>query len=157
MATTRTTTETHPRSRPWRSATSGLTALTAVSLITITTSIATARAADEAPGVAGTWTWSWKDPAGLTHRHVLEVEGLGTKLAARERFDDLEPVPVQDLRLVGKTLSFHVIRGARRADYKGAVTADDTIRGTVTVTSQGQSNEDLWEARRKVASRAEAK
>jgi len=43
--------------------------------------------------LAGAWTWWWKDQSGRTHRHLLEVEGIGTKLAARERFDDQSPVP----------------------------------------------------------------
>src|SRR5262249_36895009 len=42
-----------------------------------------ARAADM-PKLAGNWTWSWNDAAGETHRHILEIEGLGEKLAARE-------------------------------------------------------------------------
>ena len=70
-------------------------------------------AADEVPDLAGTWTWSWKDPEGGTHRHVLEVEGIGKKVAAREQFDDLEPVPALDFQVVGKTVKFTIVRGDR--------------------------------------------
>ena len=37
--------------------------------------------ADDAPQLAGTWNWSWKDQNGRTHHHVLEIEGVTTKLA----------------------------------------------------------------------------
>jgi hypothetical protein len=111
--------------------------------------LTTAGAADDLPNLAGNWTWSWKDPSGKTHRHLLEVEGIGAKLAARERFDDLEPIPVRDLRLDGKTLQFSVVRGDRRADYRGIVADRDTINGTVKVTANGESSEDRWEASRK--------
>jgi hypothetical protein len=109
----------------------------------------TVRAADDIPKLAGNWTWSWKGPAGETHRHLLEVEGIGTKLAARERFDDLESVPVRDLQLVGKSLRFSVVRGDRRADYSGIVADRDTINGIVKVTVMDETTEFPWEAARK--------
>jgi hypothetical protein len=114
---------------------------------------ATSHAADEAPNLAGTWIWSWKDPEGGTHRHVLEVEGIGGKLAAREQFDNLAPVPALDLQLMGKTVRFTVVRGERRADYQGVMADRDTINGKVKVTSEGQTTEDLWEATRKQATK----
>jgi len=113
----------------------------------------TCRAADEIPNLAGTWTWSWKDPEGGTHRHVLEVEGIGAKLAAREQFDNLAPVPALDFQLRGKTVRFTVVRGERRADYDGVVADRDTINGKVKVTSKGQTTEDLWNATRKQATK----
>ena len=85
----------------------------------------------------------------MTHRHLMEVEGVGAKLAARERFDDLMPVPVRDLQLDGKSLRFTVIRGDRRADYHGIVADRNTINGTVKVTAMGETTEDRWEATRK--------
>jgi hypothetical protein len=106
--------------------------------------------ADEPPDVTGTWTWTWKDPQGETHRHVLEVEGVGTKLAAVERFDDLSPVKVSELKLAGKNIAFTVVRGAKRAEYKGVV-ADanpDTMSGKVTITTENQPTEFLWNAKR---------
>jgi hypothetical protein len=109
----------------------------------------TVRAADDVSNLAGTWTWSWKDPAGVTHRHLLEVEGIDTKLAARERFDDLEPVPVREIRRDGKSLRFTVVRGDRRADYYGIMADPNTINGTVKVTAMGETTEDRWEATRK--------
>src|SRR5436305_2604550 len=78
-----------------------------------------ATAADDAAKLAGTWTWMWKDAEGETHRHVLEVEGTGNKLSARERFDDQEPVKVIDLKVAGKKVNFTVIRGQRTAVYSG--------------------------------------
>jgi hypothetical protein len=114
---------------------------------------ARARAAD-VPKLAGNWTWSWKDPAGATHRHILEVEGVGAKLAARERFDDLPAVRVADLKLDGKDVRFSVVRDQRRADYRGVVDGDGaTINGTVTVTSDGESNEFVWKAAREPAAK----
>ena len=77
------------------------------------------------------------------------MEGLGAKLAAREQFDDLEPVPARDLRLDGKSLRFTIIRGDRRADYHGIVADRDTINGTVKVTAMGETTENRWEASRK--------
>src|SRR5262245_27382577 len=89
------------------------------------------RAADVAK-LAGNWTWTWNDPAGDTHRHILEVEGLADKLAARERFDDQPAARVTDLSLDGRKVKFTVIRGKRRADYSGVVSSDNsTINGTV--------------------------
>jgi hypothetical protein len=109
----------------------------------------TAGAAEDLPKLAGTWTWSWKDPAGETHRHLLEVEGIGTKLAARERFDELEPIAVRDLRLDAKKIHFTVVRGDRRADYDGIVAKPDTINGTVKITTKGETVEYPWECSRK--------
>lgn len=103
--------------------------------------------AEPVPKLAGNWTWTWKDTAGETHRHVLEVEGLGTKIAARERFDDLPAVRVADLKLDGKKIRFSVVRDSRKAEYSGVVADDLTaINGTVTVTLDGQANEFPWKA-----------
>jgi hypothetical protein len=107
-----------------------------------------ARGADVS-GLAGAWTWSWKDAAGEEHRHVLDIEGIDTKLAARERVDDLPPVRVKDLKLKDKRVSFSVIRGKNRADYLGVWADSDTINGTVTVTTEGQSKEHVWKAKRR--------
>jgi hypothetical protein len=111
----------------------------------------TARAAAEDSNVAGTWTWSWKDTAGQTHRHLLEVEGVDTKLAGREEFDDDGPIPVRDLRRNGKEIRFTVIRDKRRADYYGILADRDTINGTVKVTVDGETTEYPWMATRKPA------
>ena len=109
------------------------------------------RAPADEPDVdlAGTWTWSWKDGQGETHRHVLEVEGRGKTLTARERFDDQGAVKVADLKVVGKKVNFTVIRGDRRATYSGEVTKADTIVGKVLVSgSDNQGNEYGWTAKR---------
>jgi len=99
-------------------------------------------------GLAGTWSWSWKDAEGTEHRHVLDIEGVDTKLAARERRDDLPPVRVNDLKLTDKRVRFSVVRGNNRADYSGVWAEADTINGTVTVTIEGQSTEHVWKATR---------
>jgi hypothetical protein len=104
--------------------------------------------ASDVPKLAGTWNWTWKDKSGLTHRHILEVEGVGKKLAARERFDKLPPVAVTDLKLDGKNIRFAVVRGEHRADYSGVVADANTINGTVKVTDEGETSEFVWEARR---------
>jgi hypothetical protein len=105
--------------------------------------------ADEPVDLAGTWTWSWKDGQGETHRHVLEVEGSGTKLSARERFDDLAAVKINDLKVVDKKINFSVLRGDRRALYEGTIASADTINGKVIVTQEGgQENEFGWTATR---------
>ncbi len=103
----------------------------------------------ETPKLAGTWTWTWKDRLGETHRHVLEVEGIGNKLAARELFDDQTPVRVANLTLDGNSVRFTVVREARKADYSGKVADPDHINGTVTITSDGQAEEFVWKAERK--------
>lgn len=103
---------------------------------------------EDVPKLAGQWTWTWKDRNGEEHRHYLEVEGAGTKLAARERFDDLDPVRVSDLKLEGKKLRFSVVRDKKRADYNGVVADSETINGTVTVTFEEQATEFEWKAKR---------
>ena len=105
--------------------------------------------ADGMPNLAGTWTWTWKDGTGNTHRHVLEVEGTGTKLAAREIFDDQEPVRVGKLVLDGKSVKFTVMRGQNKSDYNGKVADADHINGTVVVTTNGEATEFPWKAERR--------
>jgi len=107
-----------------------------------------ARGADIS-GLAGTWSWSWKDAEGKEHRHVLDIEGVDAKLAARERLDDLPPVRVTDLKLADKRVRFSVVRGKNRADYSGIWADSSTINGTVTVTTEGQSKENVWKATRR--------
>jgi len=111
--------------------------------------------ADDAPKLAGTWKWSWKDAAGETHRHVLEIEGVGDKLTGRERFDDKAAIKVDDLKLVGKKISFSVTRDNRRAEYEGTVDSTDLITGNVTVVQGGQSSEFGWSASREKAKKGE--
>ncbi len=105
--------------------------------------------AGEAPKLAGSWTWEWKDGQGAVHRHVLEVEGDGATLAARERFDDLEPVKVEGLKVAGSKVNFAVRRGDRLATYSGTLANADTINGKVVVAVENQSNELTWTAKRK--------
>jgi hypothetical protein len=102
------------------------------------------------PGLAGAWTWTWKDHNGQTHRHVLQVEGLDTKLAARETFDDEPPVRAETLKFKDKTLRFTVTRGPRRAEYTGKLSDPDHLNGTVVVTTgEGQATEHVWKAERR--------
>lgn len=103
---------------------------------------------DGEAGLIGTWSWTWKDAAGTTHKHVLEVEGSGDKLSARERFDDLEPVKVTDLKLADKKVTFSVNRPKRQASYSGTMKSKDLIEGLVNVTTDGHASEFGWEARR---------
>jgi len=84
----------------------------------------------------------------MEHRHVLDIEGVDTKLAARERVDDLPPVRVNDLKLSDKRVRFSVVRGNTRAEYSGVWADANTINGTVTVTTEGQSKEHVWKATR---------
>jgi hypothetical protein len=130
-------------------------ALAASLLLTL---FVTGGASGQAPGVsklAGSWTWTWKGQDGLEHRHILEVEGVGKALAAREVFDDQPPVKAQSLTFDGTSVNFTVVRGDRKADYSGKLTDADTIEGTVTTTARGQSNEFIWKAeRRKEAKKA---
>jgi len=114
---------------------------------------ATAGAPPERPKAApveleGTWTWTWKDRNGATHRHVLKVEGKGTKLAAREIFDDEQPVRVNPLKLEGRSVRFTVVRGNRKSEYAGEATDADHLKGTVLVTTDDQTNEFEWKAER---------
>jgi hypothetical protein len=104
--------------------------------------------ADEPPKLTGSWTWTWKDPQGVEHRHVMEIEGVGPKLAARERFDDLPPVAVSNLKLGGNNIKFTVVRGEKRADYRGVAADSDTMNGKVSITQEGQTTEFLWKATR---------
>jgi hypothetical protein len=103
----------------------------------------------EGMDLSGTWTWSWKDANGGEHTHVLEVEGTGSKAAARERFDKLEPVKINDLVVDGKKVNFSVLRGDHRAEYSGTIDAADTINGRVLVTEKNQTEEYTWTAKRK--------
>ena len=88
-----------------------------------------ARAA-EPPKLAGTWTWTWKDRIGETHRHILEVEGVGTKLAARELFDDQPAVAVSNLTLDGSIGPVH-----RRPRQAGKPTTPARWPTTTTSTA----------------------
>lgn len=108
-------------------------------------------AAADPPDISGTWTWAWKDANGRMHRHVLEVEGKGTRLAARERFDDLEPVKASALKLDGAKIQMTVIRGHHRAEYSGVVVDAKTINGQVTVEQAGEKNDYPWKATREAA------
>lgn len=109
----------------------------------------TAGAPPAAPELEGSWTWTWKDRQGNTHKHVLEVEGKGKTLAAREVFDDQEPVRVNPLTVDGNSVRFTVVRGERKAEYRGKVADADHVNGTVLVTVDGQTNEFEWKAERK--------
>lgn len=101
--------------------------------------------------LAGTWVWTWKDRIGETHKHILEVEGVGTELAARELFDDQPSVKVGNLTYDGASVRFTVVRDKRTAQYIGKVVDSDHIDGRVTVTSDGQSEEFGWKAERRKA------
>lgn len=101
------------------------------------------------PSLAGTWIWTWKGPDGQTHRHTLEVEGTGNKLAAREIFDDDRPVRVTPITLEGTALTFVIQRDGRTAEYKGKLADPDHVSGTVIVTTNGQAVEHVWNAERK--------
>lgn len=103
---------------------------------------------DPAPKLAGTWTWKWKDAAGETHKHTLELEGANDKLTGRESFDDKPAVKVENLKLDGKTLSFTSTHDKRTSEYKGTIEKDDTINGTVSVSIDGQESEYGWTATR---------
>lgn len=103
----------------------------------------------DVPKLAGTWTWTWKDRVGNTHKHVMEVEGTGAKLAAREIFDEQLPVRVSNLTLTGKAIQFNVVRGENKAEYKGKVSDKDHIQGKVVVTTGGEATEFVWKAERR--------
>jgi hypothetical protein len=62
----------------------------------------------------------------------------------------LSPVKVSDLKLAGKKIEFTVVRGAKRAEYKGVVAdpVPDAMSGKVTITIENQPTEFLWNARR---------
>ncbi|HEX8204248.1 MAG TPA: hypothetical protein VF590_27470 [Isosphaeraceae bacterium] len=98
--------------------------------------------------LAGTWTWSWQDAQGQTHRHVLEVVAAGAQVAVRERFDELQPVTVNDLKVDGPRITFSVLRGERHAEYAGTRANPDTFNGTVTVTYQNRNEKFAWTAKR---------
>jgi len=111
--------------------------------------IAVARPADDPLKLAGTWTWKWKDAQGETHRHVLEVEGEGDKMVARERFDNEPAIKVDKIKLDGKKLSITIERKDRRSVYSGTIANAETINGQVTVTTEGQpASEYGWTATR---------
>ena len=124
-----------------------------LSLVAAVAPAASLARADDAPKLAGTWKWEWKDAEEKTHKHVLEVEGAGAKLAARERFDDMPAIKVTDLKLDGKAISFTVQRGYGRSEYKGTVADADTINGTVTVSVNNQPNQFGWTAAREKPSK----
>lgn len=110
------------------------------------------RSADEpAPRFDGFWTWKWEDQDGAIHRHVLNVENTGKKLAASERFDDEKPVDVEELKVKGNEVSFVVPRSQMRALYVGKFASDDTINGEVQVTNAaGQVEKYGWTAKRRL-------
>lgn len=103
----------------------------------------------EVSKIAGAWTWTWKDRVGNTHRHVMEVEGTGTKLAAREIFDEQLPVRVTNLTLDGAAIKFTVVRGETKSEYKGKVADKDHMNGKVLVSTGGEATEFVWKAERR--------
>lgn len=103
--------------------------------------------ADDAARLVGTWSWQWKDEQGETHKHLLVIEGSGSNLAARERRDELEPVKVEDLKVVGQKVNFSVLRGEVRASYTGTI-RDETINGEVMIARNGTTKSFGWTARR---------
>lgn len=105
----------------------------------------------DADVLVGSWSWGYKDGQGVMHKHVLEVEGTGDKIAARERMDEESPVKVTDLKVTGKMVSFSVLRSKRRAAYSGTLKGKDLIEGQVTVSDDGQSQEYGWEAKKEPA------
>jgi len=99
--------------------------------------------------MAGTWRWKWTDAEGVVHHHVLEVEGEGKTLSARERFDEEKPVKINDMKIEGKTVTFSVTRGTRHAAYKGEFKSADHIDGTVGTSGADNSTEEYgWSADR---------
>ncbi|HMB06365.1 MAG TPA: hypothetical protein VKP69_21860 [Isosphaeraceae bacterium] len=100
----------------------------------------------EPPNRSGTWTW--KDPQGATHRHEMEVEGVGAKFSARERSNALPPVRIRDPKLDGNKRRFHrcprpeARRLPRRRGQPG------TFNGKVSVTLEGQTTDCVWGANR---------
>ncbi|MDR3635510.1 MAG: hypothetical protein P4L84_17020 [Isosphaeraceae bacterium] len=104
--------------------------------------------ADGPTDLSGTWSWTWTDAAGRLHRHVLEVEGIGSVLAARERFDDQDPVKVSDVKREGKNVRLTAVRGDRRAEYRGVLADASTINGTVSVKEGEQTTDYPWKATR---------
>jgi hypothetical protein len=104
--------------------------------------------AQDPKSLVGTWTWSWKDGQGEKHTHFLDVESSGERLVARERFDDQVPVKVTDLKLLGKRVTFTVMRGDGRASYDGSLASTETINGTVTIARDGQVDEYGWTAKK---------
>ena len=108
-----------------------------------------ARADDEPPKLAGTWTWKWKDALGETHNHTLEVEGEGNKMVARERYDKESAIKVDKIKLDGKKVTIAVTRGERHSLYVGTVANAETINGLVTVNVEGQPVSEFgWTASR---------
>ena len=98
--------------------------------------------------LVGRWTWSWMDDQGVTHHHVLEVEGSGDKIAARERFDDQEPIKVTDLKVVEDKVTFSTKRGERHSLYSGTLKDDEVINGMVEVSVEGQPQSFPWTAKK---------
>jgi hypothetical protein len=96
----------------------------------------------------GSWTLTWKDGEGKTHKHVLDVESAAGKLTARERFDEQESIKVDDLKVKGDDVFFVVKRGGRTAEYKGKLVGNKTINGIVNVAVNGQAQEFQWTAER---------
>ncbi len=123
---------------------------TLVFAVLVSVQTQTARSADEpTPRFEGFWTWRWEDEDGTIHKHRLNVERAGDKLAASERFDDEDPVEVEELELKGQQVSFVVPRGKLRAFYTGKFASDDTINGEVQVTNAAGLVEKYgWTAKR---------
>lgn len=124
-------------------------ATAALGLALLPPALARARQEPQPSPLAGEWTWSWTDPEKREHHHLLQVEGTGRTLAARETFDDEAPVRVTGLTFDGENVVFKVARGGREADYRGKLVGRDTINGRVKTMSDGQGTEHPWTATRK--------
>jgi len=104
----------------------------------------------DADALVGRWSWTYKDGQGMMHKHVLDVEGAGDKIAATERRDDEPAVKVTDLKITDKKVTFSVLRDERRAAYTGTLKGKDAdlIEGLVVISGAGESHEYGWEAKK---------
>ncbi|MDB5350237.1 MAG: hypothetical protein JWN86_1484 [Planctomycetota bacterium] len=104
----------------------------------------------DADVLVGSWSWSYKDGQGVMHTHVLEVEGTGDKIAARERMDQKPAVKVTDIKVTGGKVTFTVLRDKHRSSYSGKLKgkSSNLIDGLVTVSDGGQTNEYGWQAKK---------
>jgi hypothetical protein len=116
--------------------------------------VVSAWSADDAkkPRFDGSWRWDFTMPDGgqVTPSLKLRTRSNG-ELAGTSRFRSATETPITNIVVEGTKLSFDVIRDYLGdpvvTHYEGTL-QDDTIKGKITSTSNGEKHTYDWEAKR---------
>lgn len=104
-----------------------------------------------APKIDGLWKWSFIMPDGYKIEPRAKLKREGDTLTGTSRFRSGAPMPIQDGKVDGDTVSWSVVRehDGRKVitRYEGKLKGD-TIKGTVSSDWAGETKSYPWEAKR---------